>query len=658
MKLSSVTLHNFRSYYDTHTLKLDTDDEGGLIVLFGDNMSGKTGIFLAINWCLFGQAFGRRGEQIPIFLPGDRDNNYLINSKAIELEDYRVHVRLEWEHDGELWVLDRESKCEGDPLTDSAFTPSVNLQIGQRVVYIQEIPKVINQVIHQRAAQFYFFDGELLSQYERWLENPDERETRVKRAIELTVGTAALRLHEEMDRVALDAENEQRKLVKRANRETKLLGELEERESHQRDLQREIEEYKSHIEDQQNAAEQIERVHGALADYAEHLGRIGELERNVDHEKSRQRDAELEIQELIRKCYWMALTDSNELLRNSLVEDIRKLAEGSVGAIRHGLLRSSLEAGECNLCGVEFNPESEARIYDELTDMGDNAYEVFDIDSLGQLFARLAETERFDTRGQLDRLELLEEKRMEARAEADAYADEVAEIREQYSDRPRGDHETEMDRLRKIYDDIANTKSVLLQAEEDIAFVNEDIASLRTKINRIVIDLSVLRKAEAARLAERSTRFALGEFREIARKNVEHHASLAFTKLVDQPGYEGISIDSDYMVFPVDEEGAIMPIPSAGGQQLLTLALVGGLNGAAVHDAPIIMDTPAGRIDRVNRRRILRWLDGLGQQVVLMVHSGEFVPQEIVDSGVKVARAFQIDKTGGATSEIQEMQLG
>ena len=150
MKLASLTLHNFRSYYETHTLELETAGEGGLIVLFGDNMSGKTGIFLAINWCLYGQALGRRGEQIPIYVPGDRDNNYLINAKAVEMEDYRVHVRLVWEHDGELWVLDRESKCEGDPLAGATFTPSVHLQIGQRIVYAQEIPKVINQVIHQR----------------------------------------------------------------------------------------------------------------------------------------------------------------------------------------------------------------------------------------------------------------------------------------------------------------------------------------------------------------------------------------------------------------------------------------------------------------------------------------------------------------------------
>ena len=77
------------------------------------------------------------------------------------------------------------------------------------------------------------------------------------------------------------------------------------------------------------------------------------------------------------------------------------------------------------MCGIELNDESEAKIQNELTSIEIDVRDAFDIDKLRQLFARLSETDRFDTRGQLDRLELLErKKRMEARAEADAYTDE------------------------------------------------------------------------------------------------------------------------------------------------------------------------------------------------------------------------------------------
>ena len=657
MRFSRISLENFRAYYGFHTLDFGSVADDGLIVIFGDNMSGKTAVFLAINWCLYGEALGRRGEQIPIYRPGDRENNYLINAKAIDVGDYRVHVRLEWEHDGDLWVLDRESKCEEDPPTDSAFVTRASLQIGDSVKYTQEIPRRINQVIHYKAAQFYFFDGELLSQYEKWLENPSEREVRVKRAVELTVGTAALRLHEEMERVAEDAENEQAKLVRKENRETVLLGELEERANRQNELVREIEEFRDHVDGLRNEADSIEQVHGALADYAENLGRIEELERSITRQQTKQQNAEVKIRELVRECYWMPLTGAVGKIRERLTRSMLDVASLTDGLVMARILEATLNSGECQVCGQVLDEHCLARVGDELQRVGSTSSPEIDMTSMEELFWRLAQTSRYEATGKIDQLKLLEEQRLDARAEAHASADEAEDIRAENPDRPRGDHESEMARLKDIFDQISDTQTLMLQAGEELEEVTAEVGRLRGKISRIEIDPSVLKKARAARLAADSTRAALEEFREVARTKVEQHASAIFADLVEEPGYGRISIDGDYRVMPIDDNGAILPIPSAGGQQLLTLALVGGLNAAAVHDAPVVMDTPAGRIDRANRTRILQWLNGLRQQVILMVHSGEFTPDEIIRSDVAVARAYQIEKTGTATSEFAEFGM-
>lgn len=163
------------------------------------------------------------------------------------------------------------------------------------------------------------------------------------------------------------------------------------------------------------------------------------------------------------------------------------------------------------------------------------------------------------------------------------------------------------------------------------------------------------RKAWAANLAVEATKKALEEFRESARHQVEIEASKIFKRLVKEPGYYGIKIDSDYRVTPVDSSGDVLPIPSAGGQQLVTLALIGGLNAAATHQAPIVMDTPAGRVDRINRGRILRWISEINEQVILMVHSGEFTRNEIEATGIPIAYAYEIEKTGAKTSEIRSV---
>lgn len=249
MIFKTIELCNFRSYYGTQQLELDPIDDNNLVVIYGENMSGKTGIFLAINWCLYGKAYGRRGEDIPIYLPGETANNYLLNARALDDGDYRIGVKIEWEHSGDIWVLDRSFICKGDPLLGDTFDPKISLKIGDAVKQRQEINQRVNELLHHQAAQFYFFDGELLSQYEQWLENPEERELRVKNAIESTVGTAALRLHSEIQKVAEEASEEQAKLVRRERRADRLVEQLGEQESLRRSLMDELQEYESTIAD-------------------------------------------------------------------------------------------------------------------------------------------------------------------------------------------------------------------------------------------------------------------------------------------------------------------------------------------------------------------------------------------------------------------------
>jgi DNA sulfur modification protein DndD len=107
-----------------------------------------------------------------------------------------------------------------------------------------------------------------------------------------------------------------------------------------------------------------------------------------------------------------------------------------------------------------------------------------------------------------------------------------------------------------------------------------------------------------------------------------------------------MKIDKNYTVYPVDGDGNRQTSPSAAGQQLLTLALISGLNTAAVHDAPMVIDTPFGKVDLENRERMLKWLQGLvsekQQQVILLVHSGEVTREDLVKWRITPGRSYHI----------------
>ena len=614
-------------------------------------MSGKTSLFLAINWCLYGKAYGRRGEEIHIYSPGETENNYLLNAKALDDEDYHIGVKIEWEHSGDIWTLDRSHVCDGNPLLGDTFESRVSLKIGDAVKSRQEIEQRINELLHHQAAQFYFFDGELLSQYEQWLEDPEERVLRVKNAIESTVGTAALRLHSEIQKVAEEASDEQAKLVRKVRRHDRLVEEYEDTDSRKRGLEEELQDYKDKLSDLEEEARHIEKDYGALADFAKEQNRLIEIEQSIERDQHREESANQKIRDLLGNCYWLPLASLTEEMYRSIESSLIKAIELSSNELLSILSSNSLQDDECDLCGQALDSESRNRLEDlldfPLTDTSTN------LNNIKYMVSQLSQLDVFRTIDKLGELKLLEDERLNARSDIYDNSEKAKEIRTDHSNRPRGDLDQQMRRLETIREQIISTQNNRRAASTELDKVATEISRLRTQINRIAIDPGVQRKARAANLAVEATKRALEEFRESARHQVEIGASKVFKMLVKEPGYYGIKIDNDYRVTPVDSSGDILPIPSAGGQQLVTLALVGGLNAAATHQAPIVMDTPAGRVDKRNRERILRWISEINEQAILMVHSGEFTREEIEVTGIPIAYAYEIEKTGAKTSEIR-----
>ena len=55
MKLKKLVLHNFRQFLGKQEINLETSDKSNVIVIHGENGSGKTTILEAFSWCLYGK---------------------------------------------------------------------------------------------------------------------------------------------------------------------------------------------------------------------------------------------------------------------------------------------------------------------------------------------------------------------------------------------------------------------------------------------------------------------------------------------------------------------------------------------------------------------------------------------------------------------------
>jgi DNA sulfur modification protein DndD len=57
MKFLSITIENFSSYYGKHVITFNTSKDKPVSIIIGGGGYGKTSIFDAINWALYGKQY-------------------------------------------------------------------------------------------------------------------------------------------------------------------------------------------------------------------------------------------------------------------------------------------------------------------------------------------------------------------------------------------------------------------------------------------------------------------------------------------------------------------------------------------------------------------------------------------------------------------------
>ncbi len=62
MKFSNIEINNFRQYYNSVNVDLETNDEKNIVIIGGRNGYGKTNFLLSIVWCLFGDKISQIDE--------------------------------------------------------------------------------------------------------------------------------------------------------------------------------------------------------------------------------------------------------------------------------------------------------------------------------------------------------------------------------------------------------------------------------------------------------------------------------------------------------------------------------------------------------------------------------------------------------------------
>jgi DNA sulfur modification protein DndD len=90
MRLISLELNDFRSFYGPHHLAFAAEDEKRVTIFHGENGAGKTNLLNAVHWCVTGQ-----------FTPRFQDKQLLVNKEAFKQGRRECFVELVFREEAE-----------------------------------------------------------------------------------------------------------------------------------------------------------------------------------------------------------------------------------------------------------------------------------------------------------------------------------------------------------------------------------------------------------------------------------------------------------------------------------------------------------------------------------------------------------------------------
>lgn len=664
MRLISLEVENWGPYNGVQRLDLETSPSAPIVLIEGENERGKTSLFLALRYALYGKMTDHDNRDLNVF--------ELANWDARDAgRDFSFGVVLQFEHDGEELELSRKCKGTKEERLDGASVRILETRTQLRVIGGDPFPERdidnrIHRILHPDISSFFLFDGETLTRVERLLKSDEAGSVYVRDSIERALGVPALRLlRGDVQDLAEEAGAEVRKAATAAKVSREATQKLEEAEDELNRATKDLEdleilrkEAEASLQGANRELSAVEAIKEAYYDRKSLKEQVSGLQVDLDNTNE-------VIRQLLDQNWWLPLANALAIEADRAIEAISGHLARSEQRL---LLQNELSRTEsqivdptCQTCGQRMTDmaldELRARLRSLQTEIEDLEISV-DADILrarehrlrkfvGALGVRnqLSEFEKdakrirlriLDARGRIDRLnEVIQDNNLDIAA-LDAQANEASENLVKIGMYARQAEVRKQDALRKRQ-----------SATEEIAKLSGVGAKQANAEIRVL-------KLLSGYLDE-----AIGDFTNEMRVKIQEESSEIFRQISTESEYAGLRIDGNYYLSIVDANDRIVTRRSAGANQVVTMALIGALAKCSVEEGPIVMDTPFARLDTGHRRRILEWTAALGTQVVLFVQSGEFDrTRDLRFLDGRVGRSYVLRRTGTNATRIEGVEYG
>ena len=660
MKIKKVTFQNFMPFKDKQEIMFPSNETQNVLLLFGDNMRGKTSILNVIRWGFYGVALGRHLREIP--------KVNLINRDAADESDWTMSVSLYFDHHGKSFELNRRIEKHENilrPRNDADFKQVVGLRVDGTPIPSDSINNEINQVMPSEVSRFFLFDGELLQEYENLLIEESEQGRKIKKHIESVLGVPAL-VHARDDLQALlkDARIMQRKDAQKDSELRSFAQELKSTEVMLNTLDSDLETLKSkhdeieaHIDELDDSLKNTEAAQNRQTE-------LIQLDTEQKILKNKIKECNEDTHRLLKTVWKDVLCSSVKAIVRNLKSERQSLQQemndaihldGEIKTLKHSLEHSKV----CSTCGQDMPENIRLQMKERLGGLQNELSEkATDPDKLAEIENTINNLEYIRSEGEIKRITANMRRTTKKKVDLIGVESKRDDIQEEIKGfdtdaimQKRKEKERYEKLLNKVKDEIkekGDKKDKVVEKQEKISKLIEKHSGGRSSISNQRVD----------RLRQLEKIFAEGinQLRLKLKDDVERHASRTFKKLTTEKTYSGLQINKSYGLAILDKEGRIINERSAGAEQVVALSLIDGLNKTSGTKAPIVMDTPLGRLDPKHRKNILKYLPGMSEQVVLLVHEGEIRAKQDLDTiATRIGARYELQRISSTRSIINRV---
>lgn len=616
MIIKSIRFENYRAYYGEVLFDFPIDGEKNISILFANNDVGKSCFFAGVLFCMYGPKENLKD---------------LINVNAFNEKVYQSSVTMFVEHNDESIEITRtiqlRGKIQGVPASKDFESTLTVISNGKPITADnEEKADYINSLIHEDAAQYFFFDGEKINDYS--IANSEKYKDAIARILGI----------KEIENTISDLLQVQKDYEKGRDEALKKLDKYEDILQNKKDIEQKVFTRKELLHkydlEIQAATELIQKHEDELKkfeDIKEQVERKQALSATINHQEEKLKEIEQKRDDCFKKnsSVILGMIAFNRLAK---VSPEKPLEYHISSAVKEHLLYL-IGQDKCS-CGADMTPEriENTKKYIEENFLTDESLLLEK--ERETMFEGLTKYQDHGNKGKYAYLQLNENiYDLQASIAANKKAlvglkKDIGSFNEEAGEKIIADIARAEEKREEAKDRRTEMKVLLKQSNEELQKLEEKLA----EFSQADAESSELQKkfAYTTKLLEVFLKY-LNQLMEEKRRLVEAKATEVFMQITNNPKkYKGICIADNYSLMLELTDGGKYQIepgrtlnPSTGQSKVISLAYIAGLNRSTNYAAPVVIDNPLGLFSDEHRAAITKYLPHFGKQIIFMVSSGD-----------------------------------